>query len=213
MKKLLALVAVLAVLVLVAMIWALAPRDEGGAVEQQPTPTQPARTAPAEPAGVVGLDAIPATADPDAYARAVAGVVLGMDTRRLAPGDYRDVLIADADPTLSTKGRADLHRMLSERIPTDEQWARMRANGQWSTWVSRDVQVPGSWEQVVITGQAQPGWAFRNVTGIQTTHYLEDGTARTTSRERTITIGMRCPADGAGVERCRLNLVGINVIP
>jgi hypothetical protein len=209
MKKLLALVAVL---VLVAMIWALAPRDEGGAVEQQPQPTQPARTAPAERAVVI-LDAIAATDDPDAYARAIAGVVLGMDTRRLAPGDYRDVLVAEADPTLSAKGRADLLRMLSERIPTDEQWGRMRANGQWSTWVSRDVQVPASWEQVVISGQAQPGWAFRNVTGIQTTHYVEDGTARTSSRERTLTIGMRCPADGVAVDRCRLNLVGVNVIP
>lgn len=213
MKKT-ATVAILVLLAAIAAVWMLPPRGEAEppARVSEPIPAAtPASSAPVPDVALVA--AIPATSDPDDYARAIAGVVFGMDTRRLEPGDYRDTLMGEADPSLSATGRADLARMLTERIPTTEQWARMRANQQWSAWVNLDVHVPGSWEQVVISGQAEPGWAFRNVSGAQTTHYLEDGATRTTSRERTITIGMRCPAAGAEVDRCRLNLVGINVIP
>jgi len=212
--KRLAAIAALVVLVVSAAVWVLAPRSEEAVAGHRPGPepaSTPAATTPTP--DVTFAAAIPATSDPDVYARAVAGVVFGMDTRRLAPGDYRDTLMGEADPSLSATGRADLARMLTERIPTAEQWARMRANQQWSAWVNLDVQVPGSWEQVLISGQAEPGWAFRNVSGVQTTRYVEDGATRTASRERTITIGMRCPAAGAEVDRCRLNLVGINVIP
>jgi len=213
MKRLAAIAAVV-VLVVMAAVWVLAPRSEGGSAGPRGGPesaTTPAATTPAP--DVTFAAPIPETSDPDVYARAVAGVVFGMDTRRLEPGDCRDTLMGEADPSLSATGRADLARMLTERIPSSEQWARMRANQQWSTWVNLDVHVPGSWEQVLIAGQAEPGWAFRNVSGVQTTHYVENGATRTASRERTITIGMRCPAAGAEVDRCRLNLVGINVIP
>ncbi len=50
---------------------------------------------------------------------------------------------------------------------------------------------------MVTSGQAEPGWAMRNVLGVQTTHFTDGGKAQTTLRERTITIGMRCPAEGA----------------
>lgn len=213
MKRLAALAA-LVVLVVAAAVWMLTPRGEAEPSARASEAAPAATTAASAPVPDIALVAtIPATSDPDVYARAIAGLVFGMDTRRLEPGDYRDVLMGEADPSLSATGRADLARMLTERIPTTEQWARMRANQQWSEWVSLDILVPGSWEQVVVSGQAEPGWAFRNVSGVQTTHYLEDGAAQTASRERTITIGMRCPADGAEVDRCRLNLIGINVIP
>lgn len=150
---------------------------------------------------------------PDAYADAVAAVLFGLDTRELDPADYSALLLAEADPTLTATGRADLERLIAERIPAAELWQRMRANEQWSTFAAGDVWVPGSWEQVVTSGQAEPGWALRNVTGIQTTHYVEYGVEKAASRERTVTIGMRCPAPGAGVDRCRLVLIGAIVVP
>ena len=156
---------------------------------------------------------LPQTDQPDAYAVAVAELVFGLDTRDLDPVAYRDLLLADADPGLSETGRADLEALVAGRIPTDERWQRMRANDQWSVFEASDVWEPGSWEQVVTSGQAEPGWALRNVTGIQTTYYVEAGVERTSSRERTVTIGMRCPADGADVDRCYLMLVGAAVVP
>ena len=102
--------------------------------------------------------------------------------------------------------------MVAERIPAPELWARMRANEQWSAWQAEDVWQPGAWDEVVTSGQAEPGWAIRNVLGQQTTHFRDGAQDRETSRERTITIGMRCPAPGAQVDRCRLTLVGIGVV-
>ena len=150
--------------------------------------------------------------DPDTYAQLVATAVLGMDTRMHDPADYRLLLQYEADPQMSAKGMADLDRMIAERIPADELWTRMRANAQWSQWLVTDVWQPGSWDQVVTSGMAEPGWALRNVLGMQTTHYLDAGELRTTSRERTLTVGMRCPAPGAEVDRCHLALIGITAV-
>jgi hypothetical protein len=156
---------------------------------------------------------LPHTDEPDAYATAVAETLFAVDTRSLEPADYRDLLLADADPGLSETGRADLEALVAARIPADELWQRMRANHQRSTFEASDVWEPGSWAQVVTSGQAEPGWAMRNVTGIETTTYVEAGVEKTASRERTVTVGMRCPADGADVDRCYLVLVGATVVP
>ena len=170
-------------------------------------------TKPPPPSTPVQASPLPHTDQPDAYAVAVAEQVFGLDTRDLDPVAYRELLLADADPGLSATGRADLEALIAGRIPADELWQRMRANDQWSIFEASDVWEPGSWEQVVTSGQAEPGWALRNVTGIQTTHYVEGGVEKTSSRERTVTIGMRCPADGADVDRCYLVLVGAAVVP
>ena len=54
---------------------------------------------------------------------------------------------------------------------------------------------------------------MRNVTGTQTTSYVEQGEDRTAVSEPTVTIGMRCPAPGAAVDRCHLTMIGTVVIP
>ncbi|WP_315093255.1 hypothetical protein [uncultured Cellulomonas sp.] len=136
-----------------------------------------------------------------------------MDTRTVDAAAYRTSLLAEADPNLTETGRADLQRLVDDRIPADDEWERMRENAQRSVFVVTQTWEPGSWQQVVIAGQAEPGWAMRNVTGVQTTHYSEDGQHRASSRERTITIGMRCPGSGADVDRCRLVLLGATVVP
>ncbi len=158
------------------------------------------------------LPQLPVTSNPDAYASAVAGIVFGLDTRLADPDDYRALLMSEADPQMSPRGRADLERMVAERIPEPELWDRMRSNGQWSAWTTQDVWQPGAWDEVVTSGQAEPGWALRNVLGHQTTHFRDSGQDRETSRERTLTIGMRCPSPDALVDRCWLTMVGIGVV-
>jgi len=89
----------------------------------------------------------------------------------------------------------------------------MRANEQWSAWSSTAVWEPQTWAEVITDGLAEPGWVMRNVTGTQTTYYVDGGEDRTAVSEPTITVGMRCPALGADVDRCHLTLLGTVVIP
>lgn len=219
MKKLgLVLVGILLTIVL-AVAWADRDRSANEAsmpVDVPPaapssgtTPPEPEETLPALPTTPSGL---PVTADPDEYAKAIAAAVFAQDTVATNPEDHRARLMSQADPLMSARGQADLERMVGERIPTPEQWQRMRGNDQWSQWTTDDVWQPGAWDEVVTSGQAEPGWVVRNVLGQQTVHFLDGGVQRSTSRERTLTIGMRCPATGAAVDRCWLTLVGIGVV-
>ncbi len=173
----------------------------------------PGALAGADREGAAPPGVLPVTDESDVYAAAVATVVFGMDTRDHDPQAYRDLLLGQADPHMSSTGYADFERLLAERVPTRDQWARMRGNAQWSTFEPTDVWEPGSWTQVVIAGQAEPGWVVRNVTGVQSTHYSEHGVAKSAGRERSVTIAMRCPAPGAGVQACRLVLIGGSVLP
>ena len=199
------------------------PGDPGAAVTvppgSLPSPSPGTRAATVDEGGAVGAaggavpGVLPVTDEADAYAAAVAAVVFGMDTRDHDPQAYWRLLLGQADPPLTTTGFADLERLLAERIPTTEQWARMRENDQWSRFEAGEVWEPGSWTQVVIAGDAEPGWVVRNVTGVQTTHYTEDGTEREAVRERSVTIARRCPAPGARVDAGRLVLIGGSVLP
>lgn len=213
-----------ALLIVVAVIVAiaLAFRDGGddapatspsAATGTQPTTDQSAPTATAAAPEVPGMLTIASTSDPDAYADSVAAFVFSMDPRAFEPADYRASLLGEADPTMSDSGLADLELMVDERIPDATQWARMRANEQWSTWSSTAVWEPQTWAEVVTDGLAEPGWVMRNVTGTQTTYYLDGGEDRTAVSEPTITVGMRCPAPGAHVDRCHVTLLGTVVIP
>lgn len=222
MKKLgLGLVGILLTIVL-AVAWAGRDRSANEAsvpVDVAPAAPSSGTTPPAPEASLPDLpttpmvpSGLPITADPDEYAKAIAAAVFAQDTVATDPEDHRAALMSQADPLMSARGRADLERMVAERIPTPEQWQRMRANDQWSQWTTDDVWQPGAWDEVVTSGQAEPGWALRNVLGQQTVHFLDGGEQRTTSRERTLTIGMRCPATGAAVQRCWLTLVGVGVV-
>lgn len=175
--------------------------------EWEPRPSAPATVHPRmRSAGLT-------TSIPDDYARAVAAFVYGMDTRRhTTPEDYRQLLQSEADPGLSPEGRADLFATIEARLPAEEMWARMRANEQWSQWSPSRTWEPAAWSEVVTAGYAEPGWAMRNVTGTQNTHYVDGGKARATSRQPTLTVVMRCPAPGAGVDRCRLVLLSTQVV-
>jgi hypothetical protein len=152
------------------------------------------------------------TSDPDAYAKAIAATVFGLDTRRSSPTELRSMLLGEADPMLSEEGLADLAATVDARIPTADLWARMRDNQQWSQWTPSQTWEPATWAQAVTAGYAEPGWVMRNVAGIQVTTYVEQGIEKSTSRERALSVLMRCPAPEAGVDRCRLALLSTTVI-
>ncbi len=214
-----ALLIVVAVAVAVALAFgsggddATATSPNAAATGTQPSsePAIPTATAPAPE--VPGMLTIADTSDPHVYAESVAALVFSMDPRAFNPEDYRAALLGEADPVMSDSGLADLELMVDERIPDATQWARMRANEQWSTWSSTAVWEPQTWAEVVTDGLAEPGWVMRNVTGTQTTYYVDGGEDRTAVSEPTITVGMRCPAPGADVDLCHLTLLGTVVIP
>ncbi len=213
-----ALLIVVAVVVAVALAFgggddapAASPTATATGTQLTMEPATPTVTAPATE--VPGMPTIARTADPDAYADSVAAFVFSMDPRAFNPEDYRAAVLGEADPLMSESGLADLELMVDERIPDATQWARMRANGQWSTWSSTAVWEPQTWAEVVTDGLAEPGWVMRNVTGTQTTSYVDGGEDRTAVSEPTITVGMRCPAPGADVDRCHVTLLGTVVIP
>ena len=147
------------------------------------------------------------TADRDEYVTAISALVFGMDTRTTTAAQHREELRREADPKLSDDGRSDLHATIDARVPTDAMWGRMRSNEQWSQWQPTRTWEPAAWTQVVTSGHVEPGWAMRNVTGVQTIHYVEDGQVRSTSREAMLTVVMRCPAEGVDLQSCRLVLI------
>ena len=214
-----ALLIVVAVAVAVAVAFssggddATATSPNAAATGTQPTMEPAAPTATAAAPEVPGMLTIARTSDPDVYADSVAAFVFSMDPRAFEPKDYRAALLGEADPMMSDTGLADLELTVEERIPDPTQWARMRANAQWSTWSPTAVWEPQTWAEVVTDGLAEPGWVMRNVTGTQTTSYVDGGEDRTAVSEPTITVGMRCPAPGADVDLCHLTLLGTVVIP
>lgn len=147
------------------------------------------------------------SATSDVYAAAVGALVFEVDTRRSTPAQLREQLRSDADPLLSADGRRDLYATIDARVPADDLWERMHANAQWSRWEPTRTWEPAAWAEVVTTGQAEPGWVMRNVSGLQTTYYVEDGQERSTSREATLSVVMRCPAAGVHPPSCRLVLI------
>jgi hypothetical protein len=154
------------------------------------------------------LPSLTRTADADVYAKSVGGLVFGLDSRNSVADEYRRLLRSEADPDLTERGQADLFATIDARIPSEQLWNRMRGNGQWSEWSPSRTWEPAAWSQVVTGGYAEPGWVMRNVTGTQTTHYIEAaGVARTTTREPTLSVVMRCPAPGAQVQHCALVLI------
>lgn len=166
----------------------------------------PPAPAGGSPTPAVDTFAINAT-NPDVYAAAISARVLGMDTRTSTAASTRERLRAEADPGLGDSGLADLYATIDARVPTDALWERMRGNEQWSQWEPTRAWEPATWAQVVTGGHAEPGWVMRNVTGIHTTHYVEDGMTRSTARESTLSVVMRCPADGVDLPSCRLVLI------
>ena len=147
------------------------------------------------------------TPNQDEYAAVIGSLVFEMDTRTSTAAQVRERLRREADPQLSDDGLGDLYATIDARLPADALWKRMRSNGQWSEWAPTRTWEPAAWAQVVTGGHADPGWVMRNLTGVQTTHYVEDGLSRSTSREATLNLVMRCLGNAVDRPSCRLVLI------
>jgi hypothetical protein len=203
-----------------AVMWTYSTRDVDPTASAAPRPSASASASasasrlieqlaeavepPSEP---TQSDALAVIVDPDEYAKHVALLVFARDTRTDDADALRARLLSEADPTLTDSGLTDLVRMIDARVPDAAMWTRMRANQQWSEWQTQSIWEPGAWQQAVTSGYAEPGWTMRNIAGIEITHYVEDGEDRVISRERTISVLMRCPAPSAPVERCHLAML------
>jgi mRNA-degrading endonuclease toxin of MazEF toxin-antitoxin module len=199
-----------------AVMWTSSSGDAERDASAAPSPSASASastvveqlTEAAQPSGdPTGTSAPAVIVDPEEYAKHVAMLVFARDTRTEDVDALPARLLAEADPTLTDSGLADLVRMIDARVPDAAMWTRMRANQQWSEWQTQSIWEPGAWQQAVTSGYAEPGWTMRNVAGIEITHYIEDGQDRITSRERTISVLMRCPAPDAAVDRCHLAML------
>lgn len=147
------------------------------------------------------------TTNQDEYAAVIGSLVFELDTRTSTAAQVRERLRREADPQLSDNGLRDLYATIDARVPADALWQRMRSNEQWSRWEPTRTWEPAAWAQVVTGGYAEPGWVMRNVTGVLTTHFVEDGSRRSTSREAMLSLVMRCPTDSIDVPSCRLVLI------
>ena len=208
-----ALAATCLVLALV-MTAVLATRPGEGSAPARPVTTDggpaPLVSPPAAPDRTKEPTARPLAAgapNQDEYAAVIGSLVFEIDTRTSTAAQVRERLRREADPQLSDDGLGDLYDTIGARVPADALWDRMRSNGQWSEWAPTRTWEPAAWAQVVTGGHAEPGWVMRNVTGVLTTHYVEDGMSRSTSREATLSVAMRCPTDSVHLSSCRLVLI------
>ncbi len=127
-----------------------------------PTPSQAPATTPGE------LPTLPATADPDAYARAVAMAVFTWDTAdRFSPLDYASVVLAGADP--SGEESAGLAADLALYLPTTQVWRQLTDYATSQTLTIDRTFVPDSWAGAVESsgGRIVPGTVAVTIEGIR----------------------------------------------
>ncbi|TRW47422.1 hypothetical protein [Georgenia yuyongxinii] len=158
------------------------------AASTAPGPTGSGRVADGE------VTTVPATTDPQAFARSAAEAVFAWDTTSgLAPGDYIAQLIEVADPTgVETPG---LVADLSGYMPSVAAWEHLRqyATRQWLD-VS-DVAIPERWGEVVAQapqGSLAPGTTALTVTGVRHRAGLWDSRPIASEHEVAITAFVVC---------------------
>ena len=100
------------------------------------------------------LTPIPASADPDRFARNAADALFAWDTTTgLGPLDYASVLLDVGDP--SGTEQAGLAADIATYLPSREAWAELRKNATTQHLTITSSFIPASWGQAL--GQARPG--------------------------------------------------------
>lgn len=139
------------------------PHTEPPSPPEVPGPV-PTITGPATPTPRGGrLWAVPASADPDRFARNVADAVFTWDTTTgLGPLDYTSVLLNTGDP--SGAEQAGLASDIATYLPTQDAWAQLRKTSTTQHLTITHTGVPASWSTVL--GQARPGQLAPGTTAI-----------------------------------------------
>lgn len=141
--------AALLLLVAIATYSLLAHRHVGAQPHAGTTSGQPvSEPSPDGPDKATTLAPVPRTADPQAFARAVAESLFSWDTNTLTtPTDLPKRLMAVADPT--GESSAGLVTDIADYLPTTEAWAELRQyqTRQWLEIMS--IGVPRLWPTAV----------------------------------------------------------------
>lgn len=163
---------------------------------------QPGQAQPAESSKVGTLAALPATADPEAFARGVAQALFGWDTATLVRrSDHVEQLMKVADPTgESTTG---LLSDLNGYFPADAAW-RDLAQHETRQWLSiESVTTPSTWAQAKTqaAGQLLPGTAAFTIVGVRHRAGVWNGEPVASAHDVAFTIFVVC---GPSYPECRL---------
>ena len=162
-----------------------------------PPPTEPTSRTTTPPAGDATrpgeLHQVPATADPHAFAEAVARALFDWDTTApWAPSEYTGRLLAVADPT--GQESPGLVADIAGYLPTAEAWAFLKPyyTRQWLELSS--LEVPGLWEQALAeAGQGlAPGTTAYTIRGTRHRSGVWEGEPVTSEHEVAFTVFFVC---------------------
>lgn len=153
--------------------------------------TGPSVTAPAS----VGASPspIPATSDPEAFARRIAVAVFTWDTAAgYGPSDYIQQVVDVGDP--SGNETPGLAADLADYLPNTAAWAQLRTY-ETRQWLTIDTAtVPSTWAQALQQGQATllPGTTAYTITGTRHRGGVWDGKPVTTVGQVSFTVFETC---------------------
>jgi len=159
-------------------------------------------TIPRSPAATVENRSLPHTADPIAYARAVAIALFDWDTTSgFLPTDYTAAVLADADP--SGEETPGLLNDVGTYLPTLEQWLDLTTMNVTQSLEIDEAAVPDSWSAALdqARGQLRPGTTAVTITGTRHRQGTWDGEPAQTSYDVSFTIFVACPP---AFERCHV---------
>ncbi|WP_053203996.1 hypothetical protein [Jiangella muralis] len=136
---------------------------------------------------------LPDTKDPDTYAEAIAGLVLGLRPADSYVRGYRDVLLGAIDRDVAGDDYDRLRTVTGRWFPDEATWDRQAAQRMRADFEVESVVEP---EQDVFARDAPPGHEVRTVSGVQTLRYEgENGEEVRDARARSVTVWVYCPSD------------------
>lgn len=137
---------------------------DGVSPERPPTSGPTASPAPA-PNPTPSLSSIPASRDPETFARAVSQALFTWDTAAGLPLDYTSVILDVGDPT--GEDQAGLASDIAAYLPTREAWLQLREYATAQSLTIEDAYVPDAWAeaQAQSSGQLAAGTTAITIEG------------------------------------------------
>ena len=156
----------------------------------------------AEPAVTLKNRALPRTAAPIPYARAVAVSLFEWDTSAgFLPTDYTAAVLADSDP--SGEETPGLIADVATYVPTVDEWLDLGAMEVVQTIEIDDAYVPESWASTVdqAHGHLRPGTTAVTVVGTRHRSGVWNGEVAASSYPISFTVFVACPP---AFDRCHV---------
>lgn len=208
-RTLVALIAGAALLILVgvAVYGLVAGPPAPPAARPAPTVTGSPSPAPRDEGPAAG--ALPATADPVRFARAVADELFGWDTATSrGPVDIIDRLLTVADPT--GQEIPGLYADLQAHLPTTEQWARLREYETTQRLEVTIAAVPAGWAEVAAaSGDELPAGAVAvTVDGTRVREGTWHGQSVVRESPLAVTFLLSCPDASSPCSLLRVSAPG-----